>query len=94
MFIAVINEGFSIAEAEKHKQQLKRFIRQTQPLRDDVSWISRLNPYRYLKDRPKAAKTGNLPGNLVLPLQKTVVRDFMSGSAGSVSLRPSWHDLS
>lgn len=78
MFIAVINEGFAIAEEEKHKAQMQAFVRQSEPHEATVNWVSRLNPYRYVKARPKAVSAGNLPSNLVLPLGKATIRDFMS----------------
>lgn len=77
MFIAVINEGFAIAEEEKQKAQMSAFVQQTEPAAPGVNWIARLNPYRFLKTKPEVISVESLPTNLVLPLGKATVRDYM-----------------
>lgn len=76
LFIAVINEGFAVAEDEKHKQQLERFVKRSQAKTEAPSWMDKMNPYNYVKARPKALAPGTLPANLALPLRKAVVRDL------------------
>ena len=78
MFIAVINEGFEIAEEEKQRAQVDAFVKRTEPEKPTASWVSRLNPYRFVKARPKVVSVDNLPANLVLPLGKATMRDFMT----------------
>ena len=75
MFIAVINEGWMIAEEQKHKEQLRTFVNQSAPEAEKNTWLSRLNPYRHVKARPKVLAVGSIPSNLVLPMRKIVVRD-------------------
>lgn len=52
MFIAVINEGFSITEAEMRRQQLDRYVRRLEPGTVSVTgrFLHKLSPYRWLKD--------------------------------------------
>ena len=65
-----------MAEELKRKQQIEAFIRKTQPKSTHSSFLDRWNPYRLLKGKPKAIAVDNLPPNLVLPLKKSIVRDF------------------
>lgn len=59
MFIAVINEGFSISEAEMKKRQLEMYVKRLEPTQHSPMGqiLHRLSPYRYLKDR-NAARLG------------------------------------
>ncbi|PWN49893.1 hypothetical protein IE53DRAFT_331270, partial [Violaceomyces palustris] len=59
MFIAVINENFSVAEGEKRKQQLEHYLRRNEPPPQSgtARLLNKLSPYRYLRDR-NAAKSG------------------------------------
>lgn len=75
MFIAVINENFSVAEEQKRKQQIESFIRKTEPVSAHVSWIERLNPYRLIKGRHKAVRVDSVPQNLILPLKQSIGQD-------------------
>ncbi|KDQ07800.1 hypothetical protein BOTBODRAFT_591897 [Botryobasidium botryosum FD-172 SS1] len=75
MFIAVINENFEVAEEQKRAQQVQAYIRQTEPASTGVNWIDRWNPYRFMRANPKAIVVDNLPSNLILPMNKSVVRD-------------------
>lgn len=77
MFIAVINEGFAITEKEKHKAQLQAFVKRTQPQAPTVNWISRINPYRYIKARPGILTVDNLPTNLALPNAQPPLPNYM-----------------
>jgi hypothetical protein len=52
MFIAVINEGFAIAEEDKEAAQMQAFIKRTEPQAPTASWITRLNPYRFIGSTP------------------------------------------
>jgi hypothetical protein len=76
MFIAVINENFSVAEEVKRSQQAKDYYREAESDRSRASWISRFNPYRWLKPSPRAIAVENLPSDLVLPMQEAVVQDY------------------
>jgi hypothetical protein len=78
MFIAVINEGFAIAEEEKHKQQMQAFVKQTQPQAPTVNWITRINPYRFIKARPGILTIDNLPTNLALPAGQAPLPNHMT----------------
>ncbi|KAI9461510.1 Ion transport protein-domain-containing protein [Russula earlei] len=75
MFIAVINENFSIAEEAKRGQQADHYF-QTQQ-QSWAPWIHKLNPYRWFKSSPSAVGVENLPSNLVLPIQKAVIQDYV-----------------
>jgi hypothetical protein len=81
-FIAVIQENFSVAEELKRKEQLDAFIKKTQPKGQNSSWLDRWNPYRLFKAKPKAIEVQNLPANLVLPLKRSIVRDFAKEGGG------------
>lgn len=77
MFIAVIHENFSVAEETKKSKQASDYWAQHHPQRiTHNSWTRRLNPYRWIKADPVRVKVENLPSNLVLPMQKTLVQDY------------------
>lgn len=78
MFIAVINEGFAIAEEEKHKAQVQALVKQTEPQAPTVNWISRINPYRFIKARPGILTVDNLPTNPALPRDRGAIPNYMS----------------
>lgn len=77
MFIAVINENFSVAEeAKKDKQASDYWARYSQERSKRTRWLSRLNPYRWFKADPVTLKVGSLPWNLVLPMRESLVQDY------------------
>lgn len=77
MFIAVINENFSVAEETKKGKQASDYWAQHHPQKVmHNSWARKLNPYRWVKADPVRVKVENLPSNLVLPMQKTLVQDY------------------
>lgn len=76
MFIAVINENFQVAEEQKKGKQASKYYDQQKARQGTVSWFRRLNPYRWIKPKPERARVANLPSNLVLPIQKTLVQDY------------------
>ncbi|PWY99256.1 hypothetical protein BCV70DRAFT_200837 [Testicularia cyperi] len=64
MFIAVINENFSVAEGEKRQQQLEQYLRRNdpQPQTFTARLLNKMSPYRYLRTR-NAAKAGSAPSD-------------------------------
>ncbi|EKM51356.1 uncharacterized protein PHACADRAFT_263446 [Phanerochaete carnosa HHB-10118-sp] len=76
MFIAVINENFDVAEEQKRSQQASHFWAAQRPQKARAPWIRRMNPYRWFKAKPKAIAVDQLPSNLVLPMQKSLVQDY------------------
>ena len=76
MFIAVINENFEVAEEQKKGKQASNYYSQQKAKHGTVSWLRRFNPYRWVKANPETAKVSNLPSNLVLPMQKSLVQDY------------------
>lgn len=76
MFIAVINENFSVAEEAKRSQQASLYFRTQEPDKHRPAWVRKLNPYRWFKPSPRAIVVENLPSNLVLPMQKALVQDY------------------
>jgi hypothetical protein len=75
MFIAVIQENFSVAEEEKRKQQVDAFIRRSEPESAHTSFFERWNPYNRIKGRHKAIRVAEVPQNLILPLKQTIGQD-------------------
>jgi voltage-dependent calcium channel len=76
MFIAVINENFSVAEEAKRAQQASNYFQTQEPDKNRMAWIHKFNPYRWFKPSPRAIVVENLPSSLVLPMQKSVVQDY------------------
>ena len=76
MFIAVINENFQVAEEQKKSKQASQYYNQQKARQGTTSWFRSLNPYRWIKANPETAKVANLPSNLILPIQKTLVQDY------------------
>ncbi|KAJ1021688.1 hypothetical protein NDA16_003824 [Ustilago loliicola] len=60
MFIAVINENFSVAEHEKRQQQLEQYLRRNEPPPISLAAriLNKLSPYRWLRRR-NAAQAGS-----------------------------------
>ncbi|KAF9005006.1 Ion transport protein-domain-containing protein [Cyathus striatus] len=76
MFIAVINENFEVAEEAKKGKQASNYLAAQKARVGEVSWFRRLNPYRWVKANPNTIKVENLPANLVLPVQKSMVQAY------------------
>ena len=76
MFIAVINENFDVAEEAKKGRQASHYWASQRQERAQVSWMKKLNPYRWFAPAPKAIAVDNLPSSLVLPMQKALVQDY------------------
>ena len=76
MFIAVINENFSVAEEVKRSQQASNYFQTEEPDKTKATWVQWLNPYRWFKPSPRAIVVESLPPNLVLPMQKALVQDY------------------
>ncbi|KIY44406.1 hypothetical protein FISHEDRAFT_51638 [Fistulina hepatica ATCC 64428] len=76
MFIAVLNENFEIAEESKRGQQATNFLASQRPGEVQSAWLRKLNPYRWVRANPVKVKVDNLPSNLVLPMQKSLVQDY------------------
>jgi hypothetical protein len=76
MFIAVINENFSVAEEAKRSQQASLYFQTQEPDKTRAAWVHKLNPYRWFKPSPRAIVVETLPSNLVLPMQKSLVQDY------------------
>ncbi|RUS24571.1 hypothetical protein BC938DRAFT_473377 [Jimgerdemannia flammicorona] len=72
-------ENFETDEEEKRRRQIEAYVSKTeQGDNEDRPIISRWNIYRYFKANPKSLAVENIPYNLVLPMQKNVVREFLS----------------
>jgi hypothetical protein len=76
MFIAVINENFEVAEEIKKSKQASSYWAMQRSEEARPSWMHKLNPYIWLKANPVTVKVDNLPSNLVLPMQKSLVQDY------------------
>ncbi|KAJ7661709.1 Ion transport protein-domain-containing protein [Mycena rosella] len=76
MFIAVINENFDVAEEAKKGKQATNYWEQQRPQAGHITWLRRLNPYRWIRASPVEVKVEALPANLVLPMQKSLVQDY------------------
>lgn len=76
MFIAVISEGFAVAEEQKRKEQVRALINRSRPEVGRYQWYSNLNPYNYVKPKSQSIAADKLPAKSVLPMQKSMVRNF------------------
>lgn len=85
MFIAVINENFDVAEEQKRSRQASHFWAAQRPQKARAAWVRRLNPYRWFEAKPKAIAVDQLPSNLVLPMQKSLVQDYAYPIRESIS---------
>jgi hypothetical protein len=83
LFIAVINENFDVEEAKKHALSDSSGNR---PQESHGTWILPLNPYRWIRARRVVVVVEELPTNLVLPMQKSVVQDYSVPGAGAHSI--------
>lgn len=84
MFIAVISEGFAVAEEQKKKEQIRALINRSNPQFELPSWFKRLNPYFRASSTKSlhlhqtiTLDADDLPSETVLPGKKSVVRDFL-----------------
>lgn len=71
-------ENFEIAENDKRKNQILHYMKKTENENDRKTVVSRWNIYRYFKSQPKGLNVTNIPSNLVLSVQKNIVREFMN----------------
>lgn len=79
MFIAIIMENFETDEEEKRRRQIEDYVSKAElDDNEDRPIISRWNVYRYFKPKPKSLTVDNMPHYLVLPMQKNVVREFLT----------------
>jgi hypothetical protein len=60
MFIAVITENFGILESQKRAQQLEKYLRKLEKPEPSLAFkiLSRLSPYRWLRERNQAIMDG------------------------------------
>jgi hypothetical protein len=91
MFIAVINEAFSAGHTEKEKQaqQMERYMKSRDRKRVEgaaSTWLGRMNPYLWVAGRSESQirNKGVVPSNLVLPLRRGVVQEYMTGISPKV----------
>ncbi|KAG6837569.1 hypothetical protein H0H93_006983 [Arthromyces matolae] len=75
MFIAVVNENFEVAEELKKGEQASNYWASHQAQQGSASWMRRFNPYRWVRPNPVKVKV-DLPANLVLPMQKSLVQNY------------------
>ncbi len=89
MFIAVINENFDVAEESKKSKQVTNYYATTHVPESSAGWMRRLNPYRWVRANPVKVKVENLPSNLILPMQKSLVQDYSvpKGMASPTTVR-------
>ncbi|OBZ90459.1 Calcium-channel protein cch1 [Choanephora cucurbitarum] len=78
LFIAVLMENFEIAEEDKRRNQVENFMKKTENELDKKTVVSRWNIYRYFKPKSTGLNVKNMPNNLVLSVQKSIVREFMN----------------
>lgn len=91
MFIAVINENFDVAEEAKKGRQASHYWASQRQEKTQVSWMKKLNPYRWFAPAPKAIAVDNLPSSLVLPMQKALVQDYsVPRREPSAKVHPAW----
>jgi len=83
MFIAVISEGFAVAEEEKHKQQLDQFVKRSHPPVSSQAWIDRINPYLYVGSKQKKSQSKSLTARVVLPLRQITLKDLILNESSS-----------
>lgn len=73
LFVAVVNESFSVAEEQKRKQQLEAFVNRREPQAKAISWFrGKINPYNYTKGKPRTVTVENL----VLPNKTYLLPDL------------------
>jgi hypothetical protein len=88
MFIAVLMENFEIAEEDKRQRQVQNFMERTENERSKKNVISRWNIYRYFRPKPKGLNITSIPNNLLLSVQKNIVREFMNESTPPPVVQP------
>ncbi|CAO0803366.1 unnamed protein product [Mucor circinelloides] len=88
LFIAVLMENFEIAEEDKRKRQVMQFMEKTENELGQKTVVSRWNIYRYFKPKAKGLDVKNIPSNLVLSVQKSIVREFMNEATEANASEP------
>lgn len=86
MFIAVINENFSVAEKAKREMQVSNYSEQRRQTTTN-RWANMLNPYLWLRTESTVVNAGNPPSTSVLAEEQTLVRHdplptYRSGEVG------------
>jgi hypothetical protein len=54
LFIALINENFSIAEEEKRARQVEAFVNRSAVQQQTAGWFRRFDPYTYVTAKSRA----------------------------------------
>ncbi|KAI8983763.1 Ion transport protein-domain-containing protein [Pilobolus umbonatus] len=88
MFIAVLMENFEIVEDDKRKRQVLHYMKKTEDVLDKTNVVNPWNIYRFFKPKPKGLDIKNIPYNLVLTVQKSIVQEFMSGAEADKKAEP------
>lgn len=73
MFIAVINENFSVAEEAKREMQVSNYSEQHRQTTGN-RWTSRLNPYLWLRTKSTTVNAESPSSTSVLAEGETLVR--------------------
>lgn len=82
-------QNFEVAEEQKRARQVRDFVQRAGPTTMTVNWFDRINPYRKMRANPKAVNVNTLPEHLVLPLKKSLVREYRAPGESSVSIAAS-----
>lgn len=93
MFIAVINENFSVAEEAKREMQASSYSEQHRKTTSN-RWISKLNPYLWLRTKSTTVNAENSSSTFVRRKPETLVQPdpiTMRHGLGEVGSR--FHDF-
>ncbi|RKP08010.1 Ion transport protein-domain-containing protein [Thamnocephalis sphaerospora] len=82
LFVAVLLENFEMDTKAKRALQITQFL-EKQEQHDHYSsggLLSKLNPYMYMKPKPRLLRVNNMPKGIVAQVRKSLVRRLLSGA--------------
>ncbi|KAI8049930.1 Ion transport protein-domain-containing protein [Syncephalis plumigaleata] len=80
LFVAVLLENFELDEEEKRARQIVNFLAKREQREQYISGglFSKLNPYLYMKPKPRLLQVSNLPKGMLAQVRKSMVRRMLS----------------
>ncbi|RKP26695.1 Ion transport protein-domain-containing protein [Syncephalis pseudoplumigaleata] len=80
LFVAVLLENFELDEEEKRARQIVNFLSKREQREQYITGglFSKLNPYLYMKPKPRLLQVSNLPKGMLAQVRKSMVRRMLS----------------
>ncbi|KAI9598651.1 Ion transport protein-domain-containing protein [Syncephalis fuscata] len=91
LFVAVLLENFELDEEEKRARQIVNFLSKREKREQYITGglFSKLNPYLYMKPKPRLLQVSNLPKGMQAQVRKSMVRRMLAEGGAITDDTPS-----